>query len=319
MNILKFLRNWTLPISMGIGVSSYFLLAHSTAAKPYHPTILRLTEVMQPILIFSMLFVSFCKIRLSELRFSPWQWKLLLLQGSVFLVLGGMLAVLPKTDWSVLLEAGMLCFICPTATAAIVVAGKLGGNTGTLTTYTILGNLSTALLVPLMIPVIHPGTNASLATNTMLIMKRVFPLLFCPFVLSLFLQAVWPKAVKQILRVKDLAFHMWTVALALAMGITTRSLVHSTFPVGFEIGIAAVSLVACATQFYVGRRIGLAYHDATSSAQAIGQKNTIFAIWLGYTFLTPVTSLAGGFYSIWHNIYNSYQLYQKEKETQPRK
>ena len=35
---------------------------------------------------------------------------------------------------------------------------------------------------------------------------------------------------------------------------------------------------------------------------------------MGYTFMTPVTSVAGGFYSIWHNIYNSYQLYEKRKE-----
>ncbi|MCI6725792.1 MAG: transporter, partial [Bacteroidales bacterium] len=45
-----------------------------------------------------------------------------------------------------------------------------------------------------------------------------------------------------------------------------------------------------------------------ASCQALGQKNTVFAIWMGYTFLTPVSSLAGGFYSIWHNIFNAWQL-----------
>ena len=30
--------------------------------------------------------------------------------------------------------------------------------------------------------------------------------------------------------------------------------------------------------------------------------------------MTPVTSIAGGFYSVWHNIFNSYQLYRKRKE-----
>ena len=40
---------------------------------------------------------------------------------------------------------------------------------------------------------------------------------------------------------------------------------------------------------------------------------TVFAIWLGYTFFTPVVSVAGGFYSIWHNCYNSWQLYRKRK------
>ncbi len=44
----------------------------------------------------------------------------------------------------------------------------------------------------------------------------------------------------------------------------------------------------------------------------IGQKNTVFAIWMGYTFLTPETSIVGGFYSIWHNIYNSWQIHRHE-------
>lgn len=45
----------------------------------------------------------------------------------------------------------------------------------------------------------------------------------------------------------------------------------------------------------------------------MGQKNTVFAIWMGLMFLDPVTSVTGGFYSIWHNIVNSWQLYKKNK------
>ena len=45
----------------------------------------------------------------------------------------------------------------------------------------------------------------------------------------------------------------------------------------------------------------------------MGQKNTVFAIWMGLVFLNPVTSVVGGFYSIWHNLINSWQLYKKAK------
>lgn len=69
------------------------------------------------------------------------------------------------------------------------------------------------------------------------------------------------------------------------------------------------------SQFAIGRTLGKKYDEPLSAGQAAGQKNTIFAIWMSYTFLTPVTSLAGGFYSVWHNIYNSYQLYQKRKNS----
>lgn len=68
-----------------------------------------------------------------------------------------------------------------------------------------------------------------------------------------------------------------------------------------------------AGQFYFGRRIGRRYGDTITAGQSLGQKNTVLAIWMGYTFFTPVTAIAGGFYSIWHNLVNSYQLYRAAK------
>ena len=60
-----------------------------------------------------------------------------------------------------------------------------------------------------------------------------------------------------------------------------------------------------------GRRAGKLSKTITAG-QALGQKNTIFTIWMGYTFMMPETSIVGGFYSIWHNIYNSRQLYRSK-------
>ena len=313
MKIIEFMRNWTLPISMGTGVASYFFLSGTECLRPYHPYMSEVVDALQPILIFSMLFLSFCKIRPKELKLVAWQWKLLCIQGGTFMALGGLLALMPEAEWRILVEAAMICLICPTATAAIVVTGKLGGNTGSLTMFTILGNLSTAILVPLMIPVIHPQGDAHFIDNFLQIVGKVFPLLFCPFILAMFLQWACPRLVARIVKIKDMAFYLWTVALAIAMGITTKSLMHSPFPIYYEISIAAISLLACIFQFAIGRKLGKKYGEPLSAGQAAGQKNTIFAIWMSYTFLTPVTSLAGGFYSVWHNVYNSYQLYQKRK------
>ncbi|MCR5570780.1 MAG: transporter, partial [Bacteroidales bacterium] len=55
------------------------------------------------------------------------------------------------------------------------------------------------------------------------------------------------------------------------------------------------------------------YGCRISAGQALGQKNTVFEIWMGYTFMDPVTSVAGGFYSIWHNCFNTWQLYRRRK------
>ena len=79
----------------------------------------------------------------------------------------------------------------------------------------------------------------------------------------------------------------------------------STLALGMIGLMALVSLVCCVLQFALGRYIG-----KVTAGQALGQKNTVFAIWMAYTFMTPETAIIGGLYSIWHNVFNSWQLYR---------
>ena len=163
MNIVKVIKDWMLLIAMVTGASSYMI--YHVMPEPVHhagPFLSGLVEVMQPLLIFSMLFLTFCRIEPKDLRPHRWHWWLLLIQGGLFVILGavawGLMRFLPDSSHNgvVLLESAMLCLICPTATAAAVVTRKLGGDVPGLTTYIVLINLLTALLVPLVVPVIHP-------------------------------------------------------------------------------------------------------------------------------------------------------------------
>ena len=54
--------------------------------------------------------------------------------------------------------------------------------------------------------------------------------------------------------------------------------------------------------------------EAVTAGQALGQKNTGFLIWLGYSFMTPVTAVAGGLYSVFQNLFNSWELYEKRRD-----
>ena len=58
-------------------------------------------------------------------------------------------------------EAAMVCLICPTATAAAVITGKLGGSASSLTTYTLLSNILAAVAVPLIFPLVEPHTDVT--------------------------------------------------------------------------------------------------------------------------------------------------------------
>lgn len=314
MNILAFIRNWILPIAMLSGVAAYFIYTGCTPLHEYHLYITETVSIIQPFLIFLMLFLTFCKIDIRDLHIRRWHIWLLLVQIILFAAIACFTIWHPRTDARVLLEAAMLCFICPTATAVAVVVRKLGGSAADVTTYTILINLVTAAIVPIFIPLVHPHPELAFSESFLLIIAKVFPLLLCPLLCAVLVRHFLPRFHGLLTSWADLPFYLWAIALALAICVTTRSIVHSDVSPTYQIGIAFVSLASCLLQFYVGKRIGRHYGDSITAGQALGQKNTVLAIWMGYTFFTPVTAIAGGFYSVWHNLINSWQLYRKRRQ-----
>lgn len=317
MNIIRFVKDWTLPIAMIAGALSYVVYINIPCLAPTKAFAGSAVAVVQPVLIFCMLFLTFCKIHPRDLRPCRWHLWLLLIQALMFVLPALWLIAFPDTAWRVVIEGGMICMICPTATASAVVAGKLGGNGATLTAYIIAVNMLTAILAPLVLPMAHPHDGLSFLPAFVTILRKVFPMLICPLLLAWLVRFTMPGLHAKVLRCKDLAFYIWSVSLALAIAVTARSIHHNEDGnLWDEVGLAAVSLACCAFQFAAGRRIGRHYGEPISAGQALGQKNTVFIIWLGYTFLDPITSVAGGFYSVWHNTVNSYQLYLKRKAQQ---
>jgi len=296
------------------GAMGYFVYVNIPFLAPTKPFVNELVSIIQPTLIFLMLFVTFCKVNPKELRPKRSHWWLLLIQAGAFCLLGLPLILFPDTEFRVVFEGAMICMITPTATAAAVVTGKLGGNTQSLVSYTIIINMVSAIIIPLVLPMVHPNPSLTFLPAFLLILRKVFPLLIFPFLAAWAARVYFPKWHQKLLGCKDLAFYLWAVALAIAIAVTVRSIVHSEVDPIYEVGIAIASLICCIGQFAVGKMIGGHYNDRIGGGQSLGQKNTVFSIWLGATFLSPVTSMAGGFYSIWHNLFNSYQLYQKRKQ-----
>lgn len=57
---------------------------------------------------------------------------------------------------------------------------------------------------------------------------------------------------------------------------------------------------------------GRYFNDYIACGQGFGQKNTLLAIWVAYTYLSPVISIAPSSYILFQNIVNSWQLWQRE-------
>ena len=312
--LIRFLKNWTLPVSMISGALAYYICSQLPLTYEVKHDILSVIEVLQPVLLFIMLFVAFCKIKPTDLKPHRWHLWLLLTQCLLFIVACLFLWAYPTSGARVIVEGFMLAIICPTATACAVVTQKLGGDSAATTSYTIIINLVVALLCPLLLPVAHPQPGLTFLPAFMVIINKVFPLLIVPLFLAWFVRYLMPSFHKRIVATKDLAFYMWAVSLAIAIAVTCKALAHSEESLWNVGGIAVVTLVACLFQFSFGKWIGSHYGKRMEAGQALGQKNTVFIIWLGYTFLSPITAAAGGFYSVWHNLVNSWQLYKKRKE-----
>ena len=312
--ILRFYKNWALPISLVMGVVLYFVYTSVPFLKGTSYVVNRLIGVLQPTLIFAMLFFTFCKIKPSDLKPCRWHATLLAVQVGAFVLFAAMLILFPGIPARLLVESAMICFICPTACAAAVVCAKLGGNAAHLITYILLINLAAALFIPLIVPLVNPHEGQTFIATSVLIIRQVFPTLICPLLMAWAIRYTMPRLAHRLQNTGDTAFYLWTIALTMAIAVTTRAIMHSDVPLATLVGIALVTLVCCWLQFAIGRRVGKPAKDHIASGQAIGQKNTVFAIWMAYTFLTPITAIAGGFYSVWHNIFNSYQLYKKRKQ-----
>ena len=209
---------------------------------------------------------------------------------------------------SILAEGAMICVLAPIAMAAVVIGGMLGANVTTMVTYSLICNLATALLAPM---ILHSYGNGTCTFAE--IIGRVAPTLLAPFAVAQLLRWVKPKAAEWVSRRSSLSFYLWLISLILVLGRTTAFIIDTEADIAIEIGLAAIALVLCLSQFAIGRTLGRMLGDTVAGGQSVGQKNTILAVWMSLNFLNPIASIAPTAYIIWQNFVNSYQIYRHEK------
>ena len=317
--MMRFLKDWTLPIAMAAGAGGYFLFHYAGFLAPLKPAVWVAVDILTPSLIFIQLFLTFCKIDLNDLRLTKWHWIILAFQTLSALVMAAVLILVPMNEvYREIFEGAMVCLICPTATAAAVVTDKLGGSAARITLYNLMSNILAAVFVPVVFPLIEVHSEMGFFPAFLKILSKVFPLLICPFLLAVLLKYIWSKAHDFFKARAGIAFYLWAVALALAIGQTVRSMHNSTAPAAVLWMIAGAALLTCIVQFWFGKRTGKALGDTITAGQALGQKNSVLAIWMAYTYLNPISSLAPGTYAVWQNIFNSWQLWRRNHNSDQR-
>lgn len=286
-----------MPIAMAIGGLFYEYLEPLSFCTPW--------------LIAIMLFISYSKISLKDIKVTRLHLLLLLIQ-----VVGSIVLLLAMISFDkVMAQGAMICVLAPTATSAVVITGMLGGNTGSLTTYSLLSNTAVTLIAPVMFTVIGENADMSFSQSAFSIFQRVFVLLLLPFILALLIKRYLPQIHKVVRKSQIISFYLWTLALAVVTARTISFVISQGKSHYFEeFVIALIALAVCLTQFFTGRVLGKKYNDTIAGGQGLGQKNTILAIWMSQTYLDPLSSIAPGAYVLWQNIVNSYQVWLKRKD-----
>ena len=307
----EILRDWMLPVAIVLGISLYLIYHFNPVFHQFGRWLHPLASEGQRFVIACLLFFQFVKISPHDLKLHSWHFKALGVQIGVFLALALVILGMDSGAPRMLLECLMLCFICPTASAAGVITDRLGGNLAATVTYVVLINVAATFLIPLVIPLVNPSADMSFWAYVGHIAIKVFPVLILPGLLAWLVRYTMHRLQRRLMRWAPNSFYIWGIGLTLAMVLATRALVNSSLGPWTVGGIVVVSVLSCFLQFFAGRRMSSSQIDSLTAGQSLGQKNTGFLIWLGYNYMTPVTSVAGGLYAIWQNLCNSWELYQK--------
>jgi BASS family bile acid:Na+ symporter len=261
-----------------------------------------------------MLLVTFCKLSPRDVRVQSAHIWLLLIQMAGSLLIYALL----RPYHPVIAQGAFICILAPTATAAAVITGMLGGNVAFITTHLLLCNVGAAIAAPLFFPLIGLHSEASFAAGFVRIFRQAGAILLIPLLLAWLIRFFLPAVNRKITGLHNLSFYLWVIALTIVTGRTAGFLIEQgTAGHAVEIQLAGVSFIICVCQFLLGRRIGRRYGDAVSCGQGLGQKNSILAIWMTQTYLNPIASIAPAVYILWQNIINSCQLWLRNKQTTP--
>lgn len=315
MSIKQLLKDWTLPISMVVGTISYILLTQVAALHEVKPLLAAFVPYLLPSLIFVMLFFSYSKIEPRDLKPRMWHVWLILIQIAEVAVMVWWLMANEGSEWRPLAEAWLAVFIAPMAAVGAVVTQKIGGNAATATTYTIISSTFTAISVPLVYPLVEPGMGLTFWELFRMILSRVFPTIMAPLALALLMKWLTPKAHHFVAeKSKDYSFYLWGVCTAVNTAQIIRSIVSSPGSGIVVVWICVtVGIIVC-LQFIVGKRIGRTYNDTIAAGQGLAQKNTVLSIWMAMSFLNPQAAIGPGACLMWQNVFNSWQIWQHQKE-----
>lgn len=292
-------RSYVLPAAIILG-----LILHKWCA---------LFSFLAPYGIFLILLLNFVAVDLRKLRMTKLDFWIMLFQIVVSISLYYLIRNLTNNE---LVAQGLLIgILCPVASSVVVISCMLGANREVVTHYTIIGNLMVAIVAPFYFTFIGVHQDLSFWASFWMILKKIGSTIGLPFFVALIFQLAWRKANDWLSKFKNVTFYLWAVLLLIVIGQTIDYIFQNGKGNGLNILFLGIcSVITCSVHFAFGKWLGGKYGDRMAGGQLLGQKNTAMGIWMVNTYLNPLASVFLAFYSVWQNVFNSWQLWKKDHQ-----
>ena len=293
-------RSYVLPFAIVVGLVFHRYLVHVRELTPY--------------LIFSILLLNNVAVDMRKLKITMLDIWLMLFQIVVSL---GSYFLFKAFGASELVAQGVLTgVLCPVAASSVVIATLLGAKRETVTTYTIVGNLMVSIVAPVYFSFIGQLQEMPFLDSVWLIFRRIAPTIALPFFVALLLQKTAAKVNDFLCRYKGLSFYLWAAALTITLGQTIDFMfLHGSEQLAAILTMGVFSIIYCVLQFAVGKWLGSKYGDRIAGGQLLGQKNSAMGIWIANTYLLPLASVFPALYSVWQNLFNSWQMWRRDSRS----
>ncbi len=257
-------------------------------------------------LLMTMLFFAYLDLPTKQLSIHPGVIKVLLAN----LLLGiGWYFLFSLGDHELAMTA-FITAIAPTAISSTVIVGFIRGKVDFMVASVLLTNVVAALVIPFLLPKVV-GTSVQISTWDVLL--PVLITMFVPLILAR-LSAHLPVKAQVVLRTgKKYAFPIWLLNLFIISAKASHFMINErsgSLTLFFQ--VAGLALLICIVNFVIGAILGGKDYWQESS-QALGQKNTTFAIWIALAFMSPLVAMGPTIYTFFHHLYNTWQIYRFEK------
>ena len=313
--LLRFLKDWTLPVAIAVGTVCYLTFYYVPQLDGLGDSLGEFVDAIFPLMVFSTLFSTFCRIDFHEMRPHRWHAGVIVTQLVLIALNVWIIFCVEGNLWQkILWESLLTCIIGPAATAAPVVTAKIGGNINTMTAFVVLSSFVSALTIPAVFPLLERGAGLDFWSAFFIILQKLAIVLILPLALGWYMQHFAKRVCAWIVSIPDLSFYLWAAQLSVTSGVTVRNIVHCEAGLSLLVMIAILSLILCFVLFLIGRSVGHHLGDEINGGQASFQKNTALSIWVAYTYLNPMASVGAGCYVLWQNIINSLELWQYRRK-----